>query len=129
MNKNPTRVLMVTLACTLVGGCAHLDKKTDNRLSAYQEYAKHERSMKVVEMNFASGLGQAGGSVTITGLTSLTLSMPLTPLAAPESEKSAFGQLIDGTVKAVPYAAGAYLGGKALDAKGNTTVNNNGAAP
>lgn len=115
-------------ASMLFGGCSHLNKLADNNKASYGAYAVQARSFEAVKLEFASGVGQAGGAVTITGLTAMTLAMPLTPLDKPPVDRGFMGEIKDAAVGIAPYGMGAYLGGKALDSSGSTTVNNAAAA-
>ena len=127
-------LLALAAAAAVCGGCAHSEKISDANSARYVAFAAQERSMDVVKMEFANGMGLAPGSITITGLTSLALSVPLTSLANPPQQKSLAGELMDGAKAIAPYAMGAYLGGKALDGAGDgassttSKVNNNNGA-
>ena len=119
---------------TVAGGCKHGEAVAASNAQQNAAWAAQERSMEVVKMEFAQGVGQQAGTVSITGLTSLSLAVPLTPLAQPPQQKTVAGEVLDAAGKISPYAMGAYLGGKALDnaGGGSTTssskVNNNNAA-
>lgn len=113
-------------AAVHVCGCAHMEKVAWANKAKYEKYAAQERSMKTVEMEFSDGIGAASGKVTIEGLKKLTLSIPLNPLDAPELDHGLPGEIKDGAVGVAPWVAGAVIGSKALDAKGDTIHN---AAP
>lgn len=99
-------LLFMALAALLLSlsGCTHMEKVSENQKSSYTAY-----------------VGQPAGSITITGLTSLTLAMPLTPLEAQAPARGIMGELKDLAVGVAPYAAGMYIGGKALDNAGGGT--------
>lgn len=123
---NPIRIFIALLTATIIGlasfGCVNADAVGQRNASAKAAYLAQQRSMDVIKAEFVDGIGQqAGGSVTITGLKSLTLSNALTPLAAPAAEPTLAQTVVDGAVRIAPIAGTAYVVGKAIDSSGTTT--------
>ena len=117
-------LFLVAVASVGIVGCASVSETGARNAEVKKAYVAQQRDMKVIEAEFVEGVvgnGQ-GGTITITGLKKLTLSNALTPLAAPAPEKNIVESTVDGVVKVAPYAAGAYVLGKAVDNTSTSTT-------
>lgn len=124
--------LTLCAALALLTGCATETARLQGIAASNAAYAAQARTFEPIEAEFLDGLGQGGGTVTFTGLKRFVVRAQLEALPPPPEPKSLVQQVGAEARGIAPYAIGAYLGSKMLDAKGDTvntssTVNNNAA--
>lgn len=118
------RLSAIAASLVTLVGCSSMDAAGQRNAEVNKAVAAQTRYMPVLEATFvkAGVTGGTGGSITITGLESFTVSNLLPTLPYPEREKNVVEAVVDGATKIAPYAAAAYLGGKALDNAGSDTT-------